>query len=67
MCARERRTEGEPSVVKNVAIGLVNPRRSVARPHRNEPATMSGRRLPNRDVELSASIPGQLAISNLVK
>ena len=49
----------EFSAVNIVANGLVNPRRMVASAHNAEQTRIKGRRLPNRDLELSARIPGE--------
>lgn len=48
-----------------VANGLVNPRRRVANAHNATQTTMKGRRLPNRDLELSASMPSGLVVRTI--
>lgn len=51
------RTEDDPGVVNKAASGRVYPNRRVAKQHIAAPIHIKGRRLPNRDFELSASTP----------
>ena len=57
--AKGQRTEDECGVVNMDANGLVNPRRRVATAHNAAEIAIKGRRLPKRDLELSASMPSK--------
>ena len=46
------------------ANGLVNPRRRVATAHNAAEIAIKGRRLPKRDLELSASMPSKFGVKN---
>ena len=52
----------ECRVVKMDANGLVNPRRRVVTAHNATEIAIKGRRLPKRDLELSASIPSKFGV-----